>query len=187
MYEVIIFDLDGTLLDTLDDLHASVNAALATFSYPLRTREEVRSFVGNGIAKLIERALGGKTQDFDGTGDYSWVSQNCHRYGYILRYPADKTEITEISYEPWHFRYVGKEHAYYMMANNLCLEEYIHNLSKFTADGDRLIFETDDGEKYMIYSQPVSGSSASVYVPKNLPYTLSGDNNGRIIVSCKIA
>ena len=140
-----------------------------------------------GLAFDLELYINGKTQDFDGTGDYSWVSQNCHRYGYILRYPADKTEITEISYEPWHFRYVGKEHAYYMMANNLCLEEYIHNLSKFTADGDRLVFETDDGEKYMIYSQPVSGSSASVYVPKNLPYTLSGDNNGRIIVSCKIA
>lgn len=69
MYEVIIFDLDGTLLDTLDDLHASVNAALAAFSYPLRTREEVRGFVGNGIAKLIERALGGKTQDFEAVLD----------------------------------------------------------------------------------------------------------------------
>lgn len=140
-----------------------------------------------GLAFDLELYIGGKTQDFDGTGDYSWVSQNCHKYGYILRYPADKTEITEISYEPWHFRYVGKEHAYYMMANNLCLEEYIHILSKYTADGDRLIFETDDGEKYMIYSQSVSGSSASVYVPKNLPYTLSGDNNGHIIVSCKVA
>ena len=62
MYEVILFDLDGTLLDTLDDLHVSVNAAL---SYPPRTREEVRAFVGNGIAKLIERAIGSKTPDFD--------------------------------------------------------------------------------------------------------------------------
>ncbi len=65
MYEVILFDLDGTLLDTLDDLHASVNAALAAFSYPKRTREEVRAFVGNGIAKLIERAIGSKTSDFE--------------------------------------------------------------------------------------------------------------------------
>lgn len=65
MYEVILFDLDGTLLDTLDDLHASVNAALAAFSYPKRTREEVRAFVGNGIAKLIERAIGSKTPDFN--------------------------------------------------------------------------------------------------------------------------
>ena len=139
-----------------------------------------------GLAFDLELYKDGKTSDFDGTGDYSWVSQNCHRFGYILRYPADKVEITEISYEPWHFRYVGKEHAYYMSANNLCLEEYIYTLSKYTADGDRLIFETDDGEKYMIYSQAVSGSSASVYVPKNLSYTLSGDNNGHIIVSCKV-
>ena len=65
MYEVILFDLDGTLLDTLDDLHVSVNAALAEFSYPKRTREEVRAFVGNGIAKLIERAIGAKTPNFD--------------------------------------------------------------------------------------------------------------------------
>lgn len=58
MYETVIFDLDGTLLDTLDDLTAATNAALEKFSLPQRTREEVRSFVGNGIAKLIERAVG---------------------------------------------------------------------------------------------------------------------------------
>ena len=58
MYETIIFDLDGTLLDTLDDLWNAVNAALQKFSLPTRTREEVRSFIGNGIVKLMERAAG---------------------------------------------------------------------------------------------------------------------------------
>ena len=58
MYETIVFDLDGTLLDTLDDLAASVNAALAQCSLPLRTREEVRGFVGNGIVDLMGRASG---------------------------------------------------------------------------------------------------------------------------------
>lgn len=53
----VIFDLDGTLLDTLDDLHESVNYALGACGYPLRTREEVRKFVGNGIRKLMLRAL----------------------------------------------------------------------------------------------------------------------------------
>lgn len=67
MYEVIIFDLDGTLLNTLDDLHASVNAALAKFSFPSRTKDEVRSFVGNGIAKLVERAIGKPSPLFDAT------------------------------------------------------------------------------------------------------------------------
>ena len=56
-YELAIFDLDGTILDTLDDLADAVNAALAASHFPVRTREEVRTFVGNGIRLLIERAV----------------------------------------------------------------------------------------------------------------------------------
>lgn len=57
-YECFLFDLDGTLLDTLDDLWAAVNHALTVCGFPLRTRDEVRRFIGNGVAKLVERALG---------------------------------------------------------------------------------------------------------------------------------
>lgn len=57
MKKTVIFDLDGTLLNTLDDLADSTNYALAKFGYPTRTIEEVRQFVGNGVAKLIERAI----------------------------------------------------------------------------------------------------------------------------------
>lgn len=57
MKKAVIFDLDGTLLNTLDDLAASTNYALSRFGYPTRTIEEVRQFVGNGVAKLIERAI----------------------------------------------------------------------------------------------------------------------------------
>jgi phosphoglycolate phosphatase len=53
----ILFDLDGTLLDTLGDLHASTNAVLRQFGYPERTLEEVRQFVGNGARRLIEQAV----------------------------------------------------------------------------------------------------------------------------------
>lgn len=59
---------------------------------------------------------------------YSWLSENSYRYGFILRYPPDKTEITGISDEPWHFRYVGTEAAAKMFNKNLCLEEYISAL-----------------------------------------------------------
>ncbi|MBO5351876.1 MAG: HAD family hydrolase [Lachnospiraceae bacterium] len=62
-YELVIFDLDGTLLDTLDDLADSVNAALSAAGYPGRTREEVRNFVGNGIRKLIERSVPADTTE----------------------------------------------------------------------------------------------------------------------------
>lgn len=57
MKKIVIFDLDGTLLNTLDDLSDSTNYALSKFGYPTRTIEEVRQFVGNGVAKLIERAI----------------------------------------------------------------------------------------------------------------------------------
>ena len=57
MKTAIIFDLDGTILDTLEDLYLSVNEMLKAFGFPLRTRQEVRSFVGNGVPKLVERAL----------------------------------------------------------------------------------------------------------------------------------
>ncbi len=57
MKTAILFDLDGTLLDTLTDLEESLNQALSAFGAPKRTREEVRRFVGNGLPKLVERAL----------------------------------------------------------------------------------------------------------------------------------
>lgn len=57
MINTVIFDLDGTLLNTLKDLYLSTNHALAKLSYPQRSIEEVRNFVGNGVAKLIERAI----------------------------------------------------------------------------------------------------------------------------------
>ena len=56
MYTLAIFDLDGTLLDTLDDLYNAVNYALREFSFPERSRDEVRRFIGNGVVKLMERA-----------------------------------------------------------------------------------------------------------------------------------
>ena len=62
-YTTAVFDLDGTLLDTLADLHASVNHALAAFDLPLRSTDEVRRFTGNGIARLIARAVPMNTPD----------------------------------------------------------------------------------------------------------------------------
>ena len=57
MYQAVIFDMDGTILDTLDDLTHSTNYILNKYHYPLRSRDEVRQFVGNGIYRLVERAV----------------------------------------------------------------------------------------------------------------------------------
>ena len=54
-----------------------------------------------------------------------WLMEHCHEYGFILRYPYDKQEITGITYEPWHYRYVGIEAAEEIMSRGICLEEYL--------------------------------------------------------------
>ncbi len=129
---------------------------------------------------------GSEYSDYDGTGIYKWITDNCYKYGFVIRYPADKTHITGISYEPWHLRYVGYEHAYYMAKNGLCLEEYIELVSGLDVNSNRLQFTDDNGEAFLIYSSPVNDTEKTVLVPKSGSYTLSGDNNGRIIVSCKL-
>lgn len=63
-------------------------------------------------------------------GLYDWLAENSWQYGFILRYPEDKMEITGISYEPWHFRYVGKTLAKDIFESGLCLEEYLQKLEK---------------------------------------------------------
>ncbi|BCN31738.1 M15 family metallopeptidase [Anaeromicropila herbilytica] len=59
---------------------------------------------------------------------YSWLRENSYKYGFILRYPKDKTNITGTCYEPWHFRYVGKKVAKVIHERGICLEEYLSNL-----------------------------------------------------------
>ena len=61
----------------------------------------------------------------DGNRLYQWLAEHSWKYGFILRYPAEKEEITGIDYEPWHFRYVGKQAAKEMYEQDLCLEEYV--------------------------------------------------------------
>lgn len=55
---------------------------------------------------------------------YAWLAENAYKYGFILRYPMGKQEITGTSYEPWHYRYVGIEAAYEINERGICLEEY---------------------------------------------------------------
>lgn len=68
----------------------------------------------------------GLAADVEGVAALEWLSQNCWEYGFILRYPEGKTDITGILFEPWHFRYVGKEVSMAMKDTGLCLEEYLN-------------------------------------------------------------
>lgn len=64
------------------------------------------------------------TQSFENTDEGKWLRENAHKFGFILRYPKGKENITKYKYEPWHFRYVGKESAKTIYENNWTLEEF---------------------------------------------------------------
>ena len=66
-----------------------------------------------------------KDSSLENTQTFQWLRDHCTDYGFILRFPKDKQDITGVMYEPFHFRYVGVEAAKYMTENNLCLEEFV--------------------------------------------------------------
>ncbi len=107
-----------------------------------------------------------------------WLMENVWKYGLILRYPDNKTDVTGISYEPWHYRYVGIPHAYYCYTNNMCLEEYLAELRK---NGSHVI--KLDGLTYTVYYQkPIKGL---IQVPVDADFDISGDNRGGYIITVK--
>lgn len=64
-------------------------------------------------------------EGFENTDSFKWLIDNSYKFGFILRYPKDKVEITKYEYEPWHYRYVGEEVAKEIMDKKICFEEYI--------------------------------------------------------------
>ncbi len=74
---------------------------------------------------ITDASYTGLTESQENTAGYKWLYANCAKYGFILRYPKGKEDVTGITYEPWHFRYVGVEAATFIMNNNLTLEEYM--------------------------------------------------------------
>ncbi len=76
-----------------------------------------------GLAVDVEGS-NGNYDDFEKSIEFNWMKENAHKYGFILRYPKGKEHITGFKYEPWHYRYVGIEHATNIYNKNITLEEY---------------------------------------------------------------
>ncbi len=77
---------------------------------------------------IVSAHYQGLTAKQEKTEENQWLQAHCAEYGFILRYPKDKVDITKINYESWHFRYVGVEAATYIMQNGITLEEYLWKL-----------------------------------------------------------
>ncbi len=127
---------------------------------------------------------GGKGYTFDDKPEYGeWMRSNSYKFGFIERYQASKTDITKIAYENWHYRFVGKPHAYYMWANDLCLEEYV-DLLRTHDFSNKLTFTDDEGSSWEIYYVPTEGEEIiKVPVPKHFDYEISGNNVDGFIVT----
>lgn len=142
--------------------------------------------------------------DFDAkfnSHTYEWVTENCHKYGFIRRYQAEKLDKTGIDNEEWHFRFVDIPHAYAMKNADLCLEEYIDMLKSQHNSTENTPYEvsTDIGD-FLVYYVPadtadmtyitvpqgaklVSGSFAAEQNITSGMYTVSGTNEGGFIVT----
>ena len=96
------------------------------------TKEEAEAETGKSTAiPGHSEHQTGLAVDLNGPDEtYAWLAENCWDYGFILRYPDDKIELTGIIYEPWHYRYVGVEAAKQINELGMCLEEYVEYLKK---------------------------------------------------------
>jgi len=112
---------------------------------------------------------------------YNWITENCYKYGFVVRYPAGKEAKTGVSDYTNAFRYVGVAHATYMHDNNLCLEEYIELLHDHPYEGEHLNISTDKGA-YEVYYIPASTESiTSIYRTEDA--VVSGDNETGFIIT----
>ncbi|WP_430509339.1 VanY-A/VanY-F/VanY-M family D-Ala-D-Ala carboxypeptidase [Gottfriedia solisilvae] len=106
-----------------------------------------------------------------------WIENNAWKYGFILRYPRDKTDVTGIQYEPWHIRYVGLPHSSIMKDKNFALEEYLDYLKE-----EKQITARINRKKYKITYYPIF-QSREINVNDNSYYEISGNNMDGIIVT----
>lgn len=121
----------------------------------------------------------GTSDKYTGEGNYKWINENAHSYGFVVRYPEHKSNLTGISYEPWHFRYVGEPHAKIMKEKDMCLEEYVDYIKEFEVGKKHLVVEGSNGKGYEIYFT----KELEVLVPSNREYSISGNNIDGFIVT----
>lgn len=76
-------------------------------------------------ADIVTPSYQSLNSGFEKTEAFQWLYENCAEFGFVLRYPKDKVDVTKIIYEPWHYRYVGKEAAQIMMSEGICFEEFL--------------------------------------------------------------
>lgn len=214
-YTVALSDivLDEEAYDALnrmtDEFYAQTGKEILQITAGFRTKEQQQTYYDNMVSSVEDEDYYEKAGYSDHHTGYafdvklyledgsslsygknaeehaSWIVENYHKYGFIMRYPGDKTEHTGIIAEGNHFRYVGVPHSAYMRENALCLEEYISYLKHHSVE-DQLEILTGGKAYYVYYTQKLSDET-QVYVPIDAPYTISGNNVDGFIVTYSVS
>ncbi|KIQ91496.1 D-alanyl-D-alanine carboxypeptidase [Bacillus sp. L_1B0_8] len=121
--------------------------------------------------------IGSTQKKMEKAPEGKWIEENVWKYGFVLRYPKNKSNITGIQYEPWHIRYVGLPHSAIMQKKNFTLEEYLEFLKE-----EKEVSTEVEGKKYTISYYKVS-ENTKVNVPANKQYEISGNNMDGVIVT----
>lgn len=143
-------------------------------------------FPESASGSSIDLAVQGSSRvlEYDGKDEEAWIIENCANYGFIVRYPQGKENVTGHSSCVWHLRYVGVLHSSIMAQNNLCLEEYVNWIKAYTINTAPLT-HIINGIEYEIYYAPYMGDITSVRVPVSGNYTISGNNIDGYIIAAK--
>ncbi|RJE88322.1 D-Ala-D-Ala carboxypeptidase VanY [Paenibacillus sp. 1011MAR3C5] len=108
-----------------------------------------------------------------------WLIDHSWKYGFVLRYPEDKTAITGVQFEPWHFRYVGLPHSAIMKERNFVLEQYLDFLKE-----QKSVSTTIGEDNYQVFYYPVT-ENHMITVPAKGEYEISGNNQDGVIVTIR--
>jgi len=127
---------------------------------------------GRAVDLALYDAVNGTYPEFTGEGDYAWLSQNCWKYGFIYRYPAEKSDVTGVSGKVNHFRYVGVPYAEIMHNSGETLEEFLETIKKYSFESP-MSFESESGTGYAVYY--VRGDID--HTTTNIPVPLKEDNS----------
>ncbi|MFB5267032.1 M15 family metallopeptidase [Paenibacillus enshidis] len=123
--------------------------------------------------------IGSSQADMNQAPEGKWLKDNSWKYGFILRYPEDKTAVTGIQFEPWHFRYVGLPHSAIMQEKSLVLEQYLDLLKQ-----QKAVSITLGGENYKVFYFPVTKDN-TITVPAQGKYEISGNNEDGVIITVR--
>lgn len=185
-------DAAAALHEWLTDFYKATGKNDIVISAAYRTYEEQEGFAVPAGKSNHHTGYGVTLKVYDGENTksltenaayYDWLVANAHKYGFVVRYPDNKSAITGISDYLDHFHYVGCAPAAYMKQNNLCLEEFVEGIKT-----DNPLVVTDaNGQDWMIfYLHCPEEGQCSFELPAVCEYTVSGDNDGGCIVCVSV-